>query len=546
VIRVIGILWGGVHPDEKISVSVRALAGQLIPTDHYYPPLLYYLNAISFAVMFAIGRLTGVWFGLDDFRAQYFQNPAPFELSARLVTAALAATSAPLAALVAQRLRVSWKSCLFIGLLVALLPPQVLLSHISKSDAPLCSALLLVVWTFLAGRDAPCSRLEAIGFGASIALAFSFKQSALFFVVPLFFGFIILTLGRGLGWLQVVRRALLVFFTIVVVWMPLNIGILLDLRNFLEYQDVQSQMSSRDSSLPDALRTWFFLLSSIQDGATLPAVLMWLLVPAVCRDRRTLWVWGASAGAMLMVAAITGPRQHSGLLLPYSVVVVVLGGVTAARLIEGSRRWRFAGVIALSAMLLCTTIGTLDVLEQALRLPMARLVGNAIVEIPGSDSTKILASLPPSAAIERVLSVSSEVTKAEREREKRLAREYGVTLPPFAPDRVEGRSVTGEGYFIYRMPWVIGGLEVYDEKDVRVVKPFSWPLQKEEYELGYWLGRGFSIFLLSNEENILNSPIPAYRQRYQQIRDRCQLFREILPQKPLFFDDTVRIYHDCR
>lgn len=42
LIRLSGILWGGVNPDEAFGAAVKVLAGQIVPDTHYYPPLLYY------------------------------------------------------------------------------------------------------------------------------------------------------------------------------------------------------------------------------------------------------------------------------------------------------------------------------------------------------------------------------------------------------------------------------------------------------------------------------------------------------------------------
>ena len=60
-IRCCGLLWGGSTPDENMHYPARLLTGQLVFKHHFYPPLYHYLHAISFAIMFAIGRLLGVW-----------------------------------------------------------------------------------------------------------------------------------------------------------------------------------------------------------------------------------------------------------------------------------------------------------------------------------------------------------------------------------------------------------------------------------------------------------------------------------------------------
>src|SRR5579863_10290952 len=111
-IRCIGLLWGAIGADENISDPAKVLTGQLIPTSHYYPPLLNYLTAAGYVVLYAIGIPLRLWRNTAEFRAAYFDDPNPFLLVLRLVVAVTGAVAAPLSAAIAARLGLSRTSCL--------------------------------------------------------------------------------------------------------------------------------------------------------------------------------------------------------------------------------------------------------------------------------------------------------------------------------------------------------------------------------------------------------------------------------------------------
>ena len=70
-IRCVGLLWGGTHSDENPGAAARVLTGQLIPNQHYYPPLLNYIVAFGYAVMYVLGLGVGVWHSTAEFRDQF-------------------------------------------------------------------------------------------------------------------------------------------------------------------------------------------------------------------------------------------------------------------------------------------------------------------------------------------------------------------------------------------------------------------------------------------------------------------------------------------
>ena len=534
LVRSVGLLWGGEHPDENIGMSAKVLTGQLIPDRHYYPPLLNYINAIAFASMYLIGRLFGVWWNLTEFRAQYFENPVIFEFAARFVTACLGSAAAPLAALIAQCFQIPWRLCLVVGGLAALLPVQVWLSHISKSDAALSSAVMLVVWTLLRKLDLPNSKAADVLCGISIALTLSFKQSGLFAIAPLVLGFFVLVVNR-VGWRRVIQSVTIMIASTVVLWIPLNIGILLDFRNYLEYQEILKLMwNQSNDGLGSVLGNWLSIEVNTYQGATAPALLMWLVVPAL-RDKRTLWLWGSTAIAIIIVMSIAGTTNHPSLWLPYSMLIAVLGGVAAAKLLTSrDRRGHLIGAVALTVMLVWSGVGTMSVLWQALTSPLNKQVASEISFKP--KATRILSAV----SLAQVLPIDPQAQEDAYQRHERLAQKYGVHLPQRAPEKVS--KSTPNGYYIRDFPAAFGKLETYDEKEITVVKPFSWPLQKEEWQLSYWLDRGFNIFIVQNEVFFLRTEVDAYRRFHEQIRDSCELLKVMPSRRPLFWEEEVRVY----
>ena len=207
-IRCIGLLWGGIDSDEDISDPAKVLAGQLIPTYHYYPPLLNYLTAAGYVVLYAIGIPLRLWRNTAEFRAAYFDDPNPFLLVLRLVVSVTGAVVAPLSAAVAARLGLSRTSCLLAGVASALLPISVWRSHIGKQDLGVAASALLAVWAMVRYAQ-ELRRVDVVWFGAAVALAVSFKQSAVFVVAP--FGVALLLLARrtGQSWPRLARDSLI-------------------------------------------------------------------------------------------------------------------------------------------------------------------------------------------------------------------------------------------------------------------------------------------------------------------------------------------------
>ena len=64
----------------------------------------------------------------------------------------------------------------------------------------------------------------------------------------------------------------------------------------------------------------------------------------------------------------------------------------------------------------------------------------------------------------------------------------------------------------------MGGME-NTSPDAKVLLPYVWPLQTEEWRLDYWLARDYRLFVFQN--NMLNHPVDAYRDFFTSIDRRC-------------------------
>ena len=200
-------------------------------------PLVNYLNAASFVPLYAVGRLVGVWHGAADFRAQYFRDPTPFIFAGRFVAACLGALTAVLAALIAGRLGLSRRSSLLVGAMVAVYPMDVWMSHPAKTDSGVAFGVLLLAWSILCKLDNPASKGADALVGLALAVVVSFKQTAILVAPPLLLGMTALLRWDGdRPWSGIARGLVVSLAACVLAWIPMNLGALLDFKNFLEWQ----------------------------------------------------------------------------------------------------------------------------------------------------------------------------------------------------------------------------------------------------------------------------------------------------------------------
>jgi hypothetical protein len=536
-VRIIGVDYGYFHGDERVNDAARVLTGQLVPGQHFYPPLLNYLNGIAFGLLYAGGRVLGVWPDTGAFRAQYFTDPTVFHITARLVTAALGAAVAPLFYIAARGLRLPVWPALAVGVLGVLLPIAVYQSHIAKGDVPLATATVLVICALLRRHQPGAGVWQDVALGASAVLALSFKQSFLFILLPLVVGH---------GWLlwraggAVVRSFAVALAVAAVLWPVLNIGILLDFQSFLEYQRIQSVMSVADGSVGEALALWAARgVSAVQGitpvsfalGALFP---LWLASPRCTLPQKPLLacVWGALALSTLLMLGLVGARQPEHLWLPQFAGMHLLAALAIGDLMRRGR----AGVALWAGTVALAIYGAVVVSQQALAPPIRDEL-QALLTRRYADRhilTGVTLTLP-----------QAEKARAEDvARLQRLAQKYGVTLPDEAPERAA--PVPGAALFYRPTPPVMFGLEDAKDEDVQgVVQAHAWPLQAEEWVLDAWLAQGVDLFVASDLDYALHdTPSRLFRAFWSDVVARCATVAEIAPRKPLFLERKVTVL-DC-
>ena len=156
-----------------------------------------------------------------------------------------------------------------------------------------------------------------------------------------------------------------------------------------------------------------------------------------------------------------------------------------------------------------------------------------VVREISEQDTRILSS------VELTLKPSAEALMDEHLRHERLGRKYDVVIPTQAQERKQ----VGEGYYITKMPSAIGGLEFATDKETKHIKAFAWPIQDEEWHLDYWLSRGYTVFVVSDEAFFIESDVPAYARMHREIRDRCNLLADLPDMREhIDWDRDVKVY----
>lgn len=540
VIRVIGINYGYFHGDERINDSAKVLAGQLVPMQHFYPPLLNYMNAVAFVFLYAGGRLLSVWDSTAEFRAQYFSDPTPFYVAARFVTMCLGAAVAPLFYAFASLLRMPRWAALIVGALGLAVPAMVMLSHFAKSDIGLTSSTVLVLLTLLLKLERPKSRRIDACIGISIALALSFKHSFVFILAPLTASFIYL-FARANGARDTLRSAGVVALWLVPTWCVLNIGILLDLDNFIGYQKVQAIMSARSGQafLP-ALDKWFSIAVSESGGVTIVVALLHFAFPfygasRLCRLPHRpflLAAWASITLAMLVIIKISGTRQHSGLWVSYYACMQLFVALMLADGLRSSlKAVRAVSGVALALGLGLALHGVIVIKQQALAEPIVHTLDRLLLE--RYRDRKVLTTR--SLSLPRPIGAYAE----EIEREERLAKKYGIALPERARDREQVYESVEGGVFWRTLPQPWDGLQnTTDEAMEGAVKPYGWPPQAEEWQLATWRELGYSVFLVTDPEN---RP-PMEQAFWAELQSNCRLVKRLEARKPLFLEWTTTVF----
>gem|GEM_PF-1918188 len=529
ILRMTGLLTY-ICLDENWGIPVRVLTGEFSPNTYFYPPLFAYLCAASYVLMFAFGRLVGIWYSTADFRSQYFADPRPFIFLGRFLAAFFGSLSVPLAVMLSRQLSLSWRHALLVGLMVCLFPVDVYLSHFGKSDAAAASAVLFLAWSILRKLDDPDARGADVLIGVAAAVAVSFKQTTVFVVITAIIGMAAsLCWGNGLPFLRVVRGLVLSLLAAIPSWLAMNFGIFLDLKNFLEYQGLLRQMYSKSDSIVGIASRFLVMLGGNAHGLTLPGLVAGLLAVFFRRDRKFLILWFSAVFSLVAFAALAGRRLVVQHYLSPNLLLFTLACIAVVTLLERQGFLRGIGVLGTGAILSCAIFGSFQVVTQAMRIPTRFMIAEALRKTCNPDREKILGTTG-----DLGLPISGAALKDERDRHERLAKKYGVELPIIPPEKTKALAESTGRYYIRGIPWVMGGMEGLSPEDIKIVKPFAWPIQHEEWKFDYWVERGFNIFVIGDPADLLNNPVEDYRSFATELLQRCDLIEVVRNARPLF------------
>jgi len=148
--------------------SPHALAGNAVAT---------YVSSLSYAAWYGVGRIVGRFGSVLDFGAEFFHDPRPFFMVARLASVAAGMLSVYLAFLIGRRLLDRWFG-LALCLLVAVHPAAVAHAHQAQSHAFALALVLFGSWAVLSqgrGIEAIVADLTmgfAVGLAAEVTPAY--------------------------------------------------------------------------------------------------------------------------------------------------------------------------------------------------------------------------------------------------------------------------------------------------------------------------------------------------------------------------------------
>lgn len=543
-LRLVGLDWDGQHPDENPAAAARVLSGQL-SVSSFYPPLLDYLTAIAFAALYVIGLALSWWSSIDSFRAAFFDSPAIFYITGRIVTATLSAFVAPLTFLLAITHGAGRRGAILAGAVAAFIPGSVFWANVAKSDVALAPAFLFVIVAASLLVERPSDRKRQILLGLAVALAVSVKHSAIFFVGP----FLLMTMVSSRYWqpkpvpidawiTSAVAAALL--------WIPLNIGIVLDPQAFLDAQAVQTSMSLRRAEFGSSIGATLTALTSADAGIPLYLLLLWLVAVMLIaffptgmakRFRIVMLTFaGATALATAILIYLGGARQPTNLWLPYATLVAVFVIVCASAFIDRSatRMQMIAASFVVTLCFAAFVARLIPIIHQSL-LPANGAGVAAAIKSEVRPGSAVLSAID----LARWLPMSPASVTEPHARHERLARKYNVQLPPSQQPLPPERA---DSYTVMPFPFVFGGLEAIAPDQVKTVIAYAWPLQPEEWRVDYWRGRGYRYVVADAPGR--DHPVAAYRAFYRELDASCRTIAQVPATKPLYWEQDMVIY-DC-
>lgn len=544
-IRCIGINYGYLHGDERVNEAAKVLTGQLKPGQYFYPPLFNYCNAVYLAALYAIGRIIPIWYDAESFRNAYFEMPELFYVTARFSTAVFAAAVSPLLYLIARSFGSSFFSALVCGLLAIFLPIGVYLSHIAKSDVPLATMVVLIIYLIILRYQLKKNYVLDVVIGVALAAAFSFKHSFIFIAAPLVAVNAYFCLTHLRGTLDL-RSLVVITGSLVTALAVFNLALIADWREFIVYQQIQARMSARDvAGAFNGAMTWFGLVASTSSGITIAALLAYFALPfLLARSAASneiklpiLGVWVAISFATIAIIFITGGRQQEGLWIPSFTGMFVLACIAIAFLLDDDdRNFQLIGAVTAVSILALSIFGVVRISKEAIARPLTIDISRLIQK--NYRNTKIWTSVHLGVPQMR------EAQQFEISRNEALGLKYGVFVPPRSVENIIRESAANAIYYINR-PGTLHGLAGEDEKSLKgIVRAYAWPLQDAEWKLNYWRAMGIELFVIGHFDYELNhAESPLIRNFSREIVDNCTLVHVLGPRKPLFLELDVSIFN---
>lgn len=542
--RLAGISWGGVNMDELINKAVRILSGDFSPVDHFYPQLTSLISAFACGVLFIGGRFLGLFDSIEEFRSIYFENDEMFRVAARVAHSGIAASMGPTAYLITRHCGFSRKLAILIGLTVSFSPASIWFSHFAKPQNGMTALVLAAVALAIAYMNDGGQRGLAIGIGTASGIAGAFLHSAALIILPLAITTLILTLRdprtrSSIVWLE----ASLAMLTALIIWGLLSILDLLHFSGFLDYQIIQSQMSIRGpASLSTLWNDALPVAYSPTQGMGPAGFFLAPIAAVISRMRSVRWLSVTFMIIPIILAIIIGDRVIPRLFLPFTIVLTLLTCLSFATLTESQNRlYRWGGFAGLFCILAGHIWGGQLVASEALATPASTFVGRELKAlITPQGPTVMSASIHQSG-----LQPSNAARDLMYSRHARLAQKYQIELPPRSKMREALSEVPG-GYPIIEIPWVIGGLDRTKPENVKIIRPYAWPIQYDEWRLDFWLNQGVMIYVLQDLQFFISEEAPKfYAQFHREIKNRCRQVAYIDVNRPLFFEKDYYIF-DCR
>jgi len=180
-----GLPFTGAHPDETVIVStaLRFGYGDLNPHSFLYPSLFFYLTAVAYSILYAGGHIFGYFPSVLAFKWQFFTDPSPFYLAARLLSAGLGTATVFFTYRLGMALA-GRSAGLLAALLLAVNPLHVRNSHFATSDVAMTAFVTLgLLYAVRAANDGTLR--DFIWSGIWFGLATSTKYPALLFLTSL-------------------------------------------------------------------------------------------------------------------------------------------------------------------------------------------------------------------------------------------------------------------------------------------------------------------------------------------------------------------------